>query len=131
MRNKDSIKAFVQQTLGCGCPEEVFQHITCRSNLRIDDVTIRYKICIGDRLLIYAAEAVDADSVRKQLHVLIDAGKRERDSSGFNRFRLVLFTDRANEIRDIAEDLFHKGEKDEKIHLHIIAKSGMPVFSET
>ncbi len=36
MLSPDRIKHFVQNILGCGCPEEVFRSIDVRRNLRLN-----------------------------------------------------------------------------------------------
>ena len=130
MIDKDMIKFFAQNTLGCGCPEEVFQHITCESNILRDSVNIPYKITIGNRLLIYVFAIDTPDSLKDLLPKLADIGKRERDNSGFNRFRLVLAADNHDSLRQTGEQLFNALEKDEKIHLHILPKTSIPKFCD-
>jgi hypothetical protein len=44
------IKRFFQETLGCSCPEDVFNEIDYQKES--DDISVR-KINVGDRLLIY------------------------------------------------------------------------------
>jgi hypothetical protein len=126
--DKEKIKAFVQNTLGCGCPEEVFQHIECHSGVNHDGITLLYKINIGNRLLVYVFPVDTSDSLKELLPKIVDIGKKERDSSGFNRFRLVLAADDGEAMRAITEDLFNSIEKDEKIHLHVLPKSDIPKF---
>lgn len=131
MMDKEMIKVFVQKTLTCGCPEEVFQHIECESNIQRDGINIAYKIIIGKRLLIYVFAIDTPDSLKDLLPMLVDIGKRERDSSGFNRFRLVLAADNHDSLRQTGEQLFNALEKDEKIHLHILPKTSIPKFCDT
>jgi hypothetical protein len=126
--NREAIKSFVQSTLGCGCPEEVFQHIACESGINQNGFRIRYKQNIGNRLLIYIFPVVSADSLQETLQRLVDVGKGERDRSGFNRFRLVLTADDEVRIRERAEDLFQKIRKDERVHLHIFPETSIPQF---
>lgn len=120
------IKTFVQNTLGCGCPEEVFQNIVCQSNVNRDGIVILYDINIGNRLLIYICSVDAVHSLKELLPMLVDFGKRERDSSGFNRFRLVLAAEDPEMIRGVAEELFARIQKDEKVHLHILPKTSIP-----
>ena len=128
MSEKEDIKIFAQETLGCGCPEEVFEHIDSRSNVELNGVVLRRKIKIGNRLLIYIVQMADADSVKQNLALLVTAGREERDDIGFNRFRLVLTADDVAEVRKIAEDMFAVINKDDKVHLHVIPKKTMPFF---
>ncbi len=125
--NEEVIKAFVQKTLGCGCPEEVFRHIDCGTNIVVEEVLLKGRINVGNRLLIYVAEADTADAVRDLLPQLLSIGRRERDHLGFNRFRLVLSADNTDEIMKTSEELFAHMVKDEKVHLHVVQKGDLPI----
>jgi hypothetical protein len=128
---KESIKTFVKQTLGCACPEEVFTYIDCQSNIKMNDIVLNSKINIGNKLLIYVVEINNRDSIKKLLPFLVSTGKKERDNLGFNRFRLVLVTEKLNEIKETAERAFKTIPKDEKIHLHVVLKNKVPIFLKT
>ncbi len=128
--DKEKIKTFVKQTLGCACPEEVFEYIDCLSKIQLnDDIVLRNKINIGNRLLIYVLEINSKDSIENMLTLLINTGKTERDSLKFNRLRLVLVTDRVDEIKTNAESIFNTINKDEKVHLHVVHEKSIPIFS--
>jgi hypothetical protein len=127
--DKESIKTFVQQTLGCGCPEEVFKLIDCQFNIKLNNEAIlRNKINIGNRLLIYILEINNIGPLKNILPFVIKSGKTERDNLKFNRFRLVLITDRVEEIKRTAESIFGTINKDEKVHVHVVDKDVLPVF---
>jgi hypothetical protein len=126
MSDKEDIKIFAQQTLGCGCPEEVFEHIDSQSNVQSDGITLSRKIKIGNRLLIFIVEMADADSVKQNLAFLVASGRKERDRIGFNRFRLVLSTDNTDEVKKAAGAVFAVINRDEKVHLHVIPKKSIP-----
>jgi hypothetical protein len=128
MINSENIKTFVRQTLGCGCSEEVFEYIDCQSDIALNDVILCNRINIGNRLLIYIIEVENTDSIRHSLPFLINMGKKERDNSKFNRFRLVITSNNIDETKKVADDVFKTIEKDEKIHLHIIPKTDLPTF---
>jgi hypothetical protein len=121
------IKKFAQETLGCGCPEEVFQHIECQYDIHVKDVLLRARINIGNRLLIYIAEANNTETIKSSLAHIIDIGTKERDALGFNRFRLVLAGEMIDQIKSVAERVFKDIERDDKIHLHIISKADIPI----
>jgi len=123
----DKIKRFVKKTLGCGCPEEVFQYIDCQYDLQVEDVPLKARINVGNRLLIYVAEVSNTEIIAGLLAHIIGAGKKERDQRGFNRFRLVLAAEKIDEIKPAAERLFNDIEKDDKVHLHIISKADIPL----
>jgi hypothetical protein len=116
------IKPFVQQTLGCSCPEEVFSHIDCRLNIPVGRILLSHKINVGNKLLIYIVELKDSYSLKDALTSLIYAGKKERDTAGFNRFRLVLASDKTQLMKKHAFDIFDALEKDERVHLHVVHK---------
>ena len=125
----ENIKTFVRNTLGCGCPEEVFEYMDCQSNITLNDVVLRNRINIGNRLLIYIVEVHNGDSLKNVLPLLIDTGKKERDNLKFNRFRLVLTSDNIDDTKKNAEDIFKTIDKDEKVHLHVILKADIPILS--
>ena len=129
MRN-ENIKVFVRQTLGCDCPEKVFEHIDCQHDIKLNnDILLSYKINIGNRLLIYIIEANDSNFMKSNLSTLVYVGKNERDKKGFNRFRLVIVSDKTNEIKQVAHTMFEVLEdKDEKVHLHIVNKNEFPTL---
>jgi hypothetical protein len=126
--DKESIKTFVQKTLGCGCPEEVFEYINYKSNIKLNDVVLSSKINISNRLLIYVVNINDQSSIKNILPFLVSTGKGERDNLKFNRFRLVLVTDKLNEIKETAETIFRTISGDEKVHLHVVDKKKVPMF---
>jgi hypothetical protein len=127
--DKKNIKTFVKQTLGCACPEEVFEYIDCQSNINLkDDIVLRNKINIGNRLLIYVMESNNPDSIKNVLPFLVNTGKTERDNLKLNRFRLVLVTDKLDEIKATAESMFNTINKDDKVHLHVVDRNKVPIF---
>lgn len=128
----EQIKRFVQDTLGCGCPEEVFRSIQCRWNVRLNSfITLRGAIIIGNRLLIYIADAGTPGCTEEHLPALVAAGKRERDGTGLNRFRLVLTADDPVEVQRTAGRMFEELRgADAKLHLHVIHRKDIPFATE-
>jgi hypothetical protein len=124
MITNEAIKAFTRDVLGCDCPEEVFDKIVCQSDVQIEsELTLSYKINIGDKLLIYILLLDQRNKLGSELPKLIEAGEKERNDRGFNRFRLVLLSENPDFIKDDAHTLFQQLEKDEKIHLHIVSRN--------
>ncbi len=83
-------------------------------------------IIIGNRLLVYVAEAGTAGCIEEHLPVLVEEGKKERDKKRLNRFRLVLVADEPDEVRQTAEGQFEELRGgDEKVHLHVIKKNDL------
>jgi hypothetical protein len=115
------IKRFVQETLGCSCPEEVFNKIDYQKES--DGISGR-KITVGDRLLIYIMNMDRKTNIQGAIDSALERGVEERDKKGLNRFRLVLVTSHPDELRSSAEHAFDtSGYTDEKTHLHIVSES--------
>ena len=128
MTDNKIIREFVRKTLGCTCPEEVFQYIDCRTAVSIDEhILPAYEINIGNRLLIFAAGIDEVDSLKSVLSKLVQTGINKRDEKKFNRFRLVLLTARENDVMEVAFGIFNSLVTDEKVHLHVINKDDFPI----
>lgn len=128
MTDNKAIKDFARKTLGCNCPEEVFQYINCRTIVNIDEnIVPAYEINIGNRLLIFAAGIDEVDSLRSVISKLVQAGIKMRDEKKFNRFRLVLLSAGEIDIAQQASEIFSSLVTDEKVHLHVINKDDFPV----
>ena len=123
----EPVKYFVQNVLGCGCPEKVFEYIDCQENVKINGITLKIRINIGNKLLVYILEVNNTEFLEGILADLISMGKQERDDKGFNRLRIVLAREKPVEIQDRAHAFFHELNTDEKIHLHIISLSDLSV----
>jgi hypothetical protein len=123
MIGHDSIKSFIQGTLGCGCPEEVFRSIDFRAGTRLQgDAVVSTALIVGNRLLIYVVDADDDALEGEHLALYVAEGKKERDRKGLNRFRLVVATNAEaapQRLRSIFEVL---QDRDERIHLHVIRR---------
>jgi hypothetical protein len=89
------IKRFVQETLGCTCPEEVFNKIDYHEES--DDISGR-KVIVGDRLLIYIITTCRESNVRGVVNSVLKKGVEERDIKGLNQFRLVLVASCPDEL---------------------------------
>lgn len=123
----DQIKSFVRHTLGCRCRDEVFEKVYCEEDVHITpQLLLRSRINIGDKLLIYIADAPDIEFVRLNLPTLLSSGTRQRDSKEFNRFRLVLLSPQAPIVSKIATSMFCALKTDEKVHLHVISAKDFP-----
>jgi hypothetical protein len=90
MINNENIKQFVTQTLGCACPEEVFQYIDCQNNIKLnDDILLHNKINIGNRLLIYVVEMNNPSFIKINLPLLIEKGKKRETVQDLIDFALL------------------------------------------
>jgi len=121
MQTYPEIKRFVQEILGCSCPEEVFNQIDYQEEG--DGISGR-KINVGGRLLIYIITMDGKSNIQEVINPALKQGVEERDKKGLNRFRLVLVASRPDELRSLAEHAFDSSEyTDEKTHLHIVNRS--------
>ena len=126
MQTYTEIKRFVQETLGCSCPEEVFNQIDYQK--KCDDISGR-KINVGERLLIYIITMGGKSNIQGVISSALERGVEERDEKGLNRFRLVLVASRPDELRSSAEHAFDSsGCADEKTHLHVVSESNVVSF---
>ena len=126
MQTYPEIKRFVQETLGCSCPEEVFNKIDYQKEI---DCFPGRKINVGDRLLIYIIATDGESNIQGVINSALEQGVEERDSRGFNRFRLVLVASQPDVLRSSAEFAFESsGYADEKTHLHVVNESDVEGF---
>ena len=126
MQTYPEIKRFVQETLGCSCPEEVFNQIDYQKES--DDISGR-KINVGERLLIYIITLDGKSNMQGVINSALERGVEERDKKGLNRFRMVLVSSCPDELRSSAEHAFDSsGYADEKTHLHVVNDSDVESF---
>ena len=120
------IKRFVQDVLGCSCPEEVFTEIEYQEN---DDGVSGRKFRIADRLLIYIITADGKSDIQELVDLALARGIKERDNNGLNRFRLVLVSSSPDELRTMAVSAFNSsGFTDEKTYLHVVSEADVAGF---
>jgi hypothetical protein len=126
MQMHPEIKRFVQETLGCSCPEEVFNKIDYQKE---SNGVSGSQINVGDRLLIYIITAGRESNIQGVINSALERGIVERDKKGFNRFRLVLVASSPDDVRSSAERAFDSSAyTDEKTHLHIVNESDVESF---
>lgn len=126
MQTYSEIKRFVQETLGCSCPEEVFNEIECQKES--DGISGR-RVNVGDRLLIYIINMDGKSNTQEVINSALQRGVVERDDKEFNRFRLVLVASHPDVLRSSAELAFKSsGYTDEKTHLHVVNESDVEGF---
>jgi hypothetical protein len=120
------IKHFVQETLGCSCPEEVFDKISCQKG---SDGIPGIKVSVGGRLLIYIITMDRQSDIKGVVNSALERGVDERGENEFNRFRLVLVSSRPDEFRSSAEQAFkHSRFADNKTNLHILHENDAGEF---
>lgn len=126
MKNYQELKRFVQDTLGCACPEEVFKKIEYEKK---QDKPWERRINVGDRLLIYIISVDSENDLTNKIDIAMESGVTERNEKKFNRFRLVLVSSNSHEISNSAEKTFCESKLyDEKTHLHLVSEDDIQVF---
>lgn len=124
MSNKipdEIIKRFAQDVLGCGCPERVFKKIETGEVSIGHQMGIAKRIVIGDTLLIYIVPEDSAESMLNGIEQVVAAGREDRDSNQYNRFRLVIPAIGDPKIETLLCSAFaEKAGVDEKLHIHIV-----------
>ncbi|HEX9180013.1 MAG TPA: hypothetical protein VF859_06445 [Burkholderiales bacterium] len=114
-----SLRHFIQEVLGCGCPEEVFRRIETRELSR-DGVPLT-RVEVGGRLLVEVFDTDDARQVAERLPGWVAAAVAERDARGFNRARIVISTARPDALQAAAQAAFAAiGGRDDRTHLHVV-----------
>ena len=120
--DKDKIRSFVKKTLGCTCPDDVFQHTAYEAAVDIGSgPVLDYEIKVGNRLLIYVVSVdEDHDTLRDVVSYLVRLGTEKRDVYGFNRFRLVLLAADPRSVEEQATETFYSLVPDDRVHLHVL-----------
>jgi len=114
-----ALQHFVQHTLGCGCPVEVFREVEM-APVQWGGVS-GSRITIGHRLLIALFETDDENLVRRSLGEWIAAGVETRKAEGLNRVRVVIGSSRPERLAPVAEAVFARcPECDDRTHLHVV-----------
>lgn len=120
MQHHPEVKAFVQQTLGCACPEAVLEHIEVVAGTGAIKRTIR----VGGRLLVYLLDADATPDIGVAVAEALRKGVSERDLNGFNRLRLVVAAADPDLIAGEVERAFSGSpERDAKTHLHLLDRT--------
>ena len=123
--DRQHIKAFVRESLGCTCPDEVFENIRVADHAdQFTSASIVYEI--GERLLVAIVVPADWRDTARRLGQLVDVGMQYRDQHDYKRFRLVIATYDGDAINGLQSDFDSLIHKDEKVHLHVITPELLP-----
>jgi hypothetical protein len=124
---RDEITRFVRGTLGCGCPDAVFDSIAIEPVAPTADGPPVLQLLIGSRLLIQLVVPPHDATAAVWVERLAAAGRAARDRHGYNRFRLVVVTPPDQELpTDLAERFGPTAGTDERAHLHLVAQDHLP-----
>jgi hypothetical protein len=123
--DSEAIRQFVRESLGCGCPDEVFDNVrvTARSDI-LELAPAVYEI--GGRLVIAVFDAQDWHAIGSNLRSIVETGRHYRDRHGYNRFRLVVVTDDDEARKQLASLFDALPNTDARTHLHLIKPTDLP-----
>jgi len=125
--DRQSIEHFVHTTLGCKCPDEVFQSIAVERTPTPQATTQYIRLVIGNRLLIHIHETQPAKATTTAVSKLAQQGLAERDAKQYKRFRLVIACAHPTQVLDDAKTSFASvAGPDQKAHLHVLATAQLP-----
>jgi len=121
--DNEKLKVFVKNTLGCGCPEKVFEKIDVSKHLTVGHEKEITRIVVGDTLLIYVIYTELPGDFVDSVESIGLAGKADRDTNNYNRFRLVVsgFEDDMQQ-KKVSERFSKLFSTDEKIHIHFVTQ---------
>jgi hypothetical protein len=125
--DRQSIEHFVRTTLGCKCPDEVFESIAIERAPTPYAALPYTRLVIGDRLLIYIHETQPAEATTATVSRLAQQGLSERDAKQYNRYRLVIVSAHPTQVLDDARTSFASVVgNDQRAHLHVLATDQLP-----
>ncbi len=119
--NNEKIKVFVKNTLGCGCPEKVFENIDVSKLTTLEHEKEVTRIVVGDTLLIYIIRPEPSGNFVDSVESIGLAGKTDRDINNYNRFRLVVSSFEDEVQQEKVSECFSKTfSMDDKMHIHFV-----------
>jgi len=122
------IERFVRGTLGCGCPDEVFQSIEVSDASTADGTVSFTRLVIGQRLLLHVWRPATAAPLPGDVQALAEEGCAERDARGYNRYRLVIAATEPEAAIDAVAAAFNDAVGgDDRAHVHVLATRELPV----
>lgn len=129
--DRAAIERFVRGTLGCGCPDEVFQHLVLSRLPPIAGRPPIVQLQVGSRLLIHVVAPPDGAAANGWIEQLAANGRAARDRHGYNRFRLVIASPTPPaSTRGLQEHFARAIVGDEKAHLHFVGSDQLPAGLE-
>jgi hypothetical protein len=129
---RQAIAAFARDTLGCGCPAEVFDRIR-ESQLDLPGLPDPgRRFAIGGRLLVYLVAPADPEVAVAHLAVWVAMGLAERDAQGMNRLRLAIAADDPEALSARLQARFEAlPGLDGRLHIHVLPAGAVAGLSRT
>ena len=124
--DRESLRTFVQGTLGCQCPAEVFRHVEGPTPVCIGNVSPVHRLLIGERLLIYLLKVPTPTQLVVLLPPVTAHGIAQRNTNGWNRLRIVVATSNPEALAAPAIQLFRRlPDRDDRVHLHVVDRGAV------
>lgn len=127
--NLSAVRTLVRQSLGCGCPESVFDYVVVGYPAVFESVAdekAEIQLLVGKRLLISIIDLKVGYHKDLLIEQALRKGQDLRDRYSLNRFRLVLIGEPGEYP---LEDWQKRFCQDDRMHLHVLRKSEL--FLET
>ena len=125
--SQGSIERFVRGTLGCGCPDEVFQSVAISRLPPLAGRPPILQLLVGSRLLIHVVAMSPDATTAGLIEQLVANGRAARDCHGYNRFRLVVASaEPLPSAREITERFARAVVGDDRVHLHLLPADQLP-----
>ncbi|RLB23638.1 MAG: hypothetical protein DRG71_05860 [Deltaproteobacteria bacterium] len=116
LSEKKHVVALIQESLGCACPHEVFDHYQVRCVMTTPFPYV--KMVVGERLLVYLVPCEHNQVSSGVAARLLHEGVQESDAKGLNRFRLALVGASSPVTDQLEQEV--QSLNDSKVHLHVI-----------
>jgi hypothetical protein len=129
MGAKARVRAFVQGTLGCTCPDALFETANIEFAPQVPDAL--FEIAVAGRLLVRCYRVGEAADLAASLPAWVAAGRAARDGKGMHRFRLALATEAPQRVLEAASAALEGcREGDERVHVHVLPLADLqPLFA--
>ena len=125
--DRQSITRFVRTTLGCKCPDDVFETIVVERAPTLEGALPCTRLEIGNRLLIHVVEVPSVKATAAAVSKLATQGRTDRDAKQYNRYRLVIASAHPTQLLEDAKTSFASVVGDDsRAHLHVLATDQLP-----
>lgn len=124
------IRDFAVHILGCGCPDPVFESMEKTQFVTvIKDVYVSEEIIIGKQLLLYVTLVPEDGGLENLIAVLLKRGVVARNSNGYNRLRLVFYSENEMHGKEHYLSYFDSlAERDERTSCHFVKTDDVAEF---
>lgn len=123
--NREAVRKFVRETLGCECEESVFDSIES-VQAQCDGGQEGVRLVIGERLLVRTVGPIRESEVAEQLGRWISAAVSDRNAHRLHRARVVLVTEDVAAVeRAVESALADIRLPDERVHMHVVTPAAL------